>query len=256
MPRGIFAQEQQLIEFKGRGNEKIQIDDNKKKTYFLIGPKKDETPPEGGWKLVLLMPGGDGSAEFNMFCRRIQMNGLPDGYAAVQLVAPAWSDDDKRVVWPTEQLNPQKAKFTTEQFIEEAIVDVSKRIEVNSQFVFALGWSSSGPPIYSASMNKESSLTGSFVAMSVFGNLKLPNIKNAKGKNYYLLHSPDDWIKIDEHARVAETKLKEAGANVKLQTYSGGHGWREDPYGHINRGIKWLEKHSESKQASPKKDMP
>src|SRR5262249_42979507 len=56
------------------------------KRYFLIGPNKDAKGPTDGYGLVVILPGGDGSAEFNPFVRRIYKNALPDGYLAAQPV--------------------------------------------------------------------------------------------------------------------------------------------------------------------------
>ena len=125
---------------------------------------------------------------------------MPDGYAAAQLVAPVWTDDDNRIVWPTKKLNPDDAEFTTEEFINAVVADISDKIEIDDTCVFTLGWSSGGPPIYSAAMQDDTKVTGTFVAMSVFKPKLLPPLKSAKGHSFYLLHSPDDWIKIDQHA--------------------------------------------------------
>jgi predicted esterase len=94
-------------------------------------------------------------------------------------------------------------------------------------------------------MGDDSPLTGSFVAMSVFRPAWMPALSKAKDHPYFILHSPQDWIKIDEHARVAVKQLNEAGATARLQTYSGGHGWRDDPYGYIRMGVEWLEEQVE-----------
>jgi predicted esterase len=234
-------------EFDGFPQVERKVGDNAKKTYYQIGPKEGVKEPEGGWKVMLILPGGAGSADFNPFCRRIHMNALPEDYIAVQLVAHAWSDAENRVVWPTKKLNPQKADFTTEEFIREAIADVKQHVNINDKYVFALGWSSGGPPLYVNSVTKDSPVTGTFVAMSVFHPDNLPDIKNAKDHPYYILHSPQDWINIDQHARVAEKELAKHGAKTTLQTYPGGHGWRSDPFGNIKRGTKWLEENIKQK---------
>ena len=237
----VFAQD----EFEGFPCVERTIGENEKKTYFQIGPKTSGEMPEAGWKVLFILPGGDGSADFHGFCRRIHMNALPDGYIAIQLVAHAWSDDDNRTVWPTEFVNPQKAEFTTETLIAESLVDVASHVEFDSKHVFALGWSSGGPPVYAASMTEGSPITGSFVAMSVFREAWMPDLSKAKEHPYFVFHSPDDWINIDEHARPAVKALKEAGATAKLQTYRGGHGWRDDPFGNIRKGVTWLEQQVE-----------
>jgi predicted esterase len=76
--------------------------------------------------------------------------------------------------------------------------------------------------------------------MSVFKPDQLPPLENAKGHAYYVLHSPEDFIPI-RMAEQACDALGEHGATVKLETYSGGHGWRGDVYGMIRTGIQWLE---------------
>jgi len=217
------------------------VGDNARKSYFQYGPKSDVKQPANGWKVLVILPGGDGSEDFQGYCKNIHKNALPDDYVAIQLVAPTWTEDENRVVWPTKKLNPDKAKFTTEDFIREAVEDVGKNLKLDASKIFALGWSSSGPPVYATSVTDGSPVTGSFVAMSVFHPNKMNDLANAKGHPYFLLHSPGDWIKIDQHPRVAEKQLREKGAKVKLQTYKGGHGWTEDPFGNIRRGVEWLE---------------
>ncbi len=227
-------------EFEGFTAEERTAGGNDKMRYVLMSRDADE-PGGDGYKLVLILPGGDGSADFTPFCRRIHKNALPPGYVAAQLIAPAWSDDNDRVVWPTEQLNPDDAEFSTERLMAAVIRDIGEQLTIDKRNIFTLGWSSGGPPIYSAALFENSPITGTFVAMSVFKPNQLPGLEHADGRAFYLLHSPQDWINIEQHARVAEKQLGDAGARVKLQTYAGGHGWREDPFGHIRRGMQWLE---------------
>ena len=52
-----------------------------------------------------------------------------------------------------------------------------------------------------------------------------------------------------DFVKAAEERLKQAGAEVELVTYAGGHGWRGDVWGHMRRGIDFLEQH----HAKPKK---
>lgn len=216
-------------------------DGNPDKHYFLIGPRPGQKQPANGYKLVLILPGGDGSADFHPWCKRIVENALPQGYVGVQLVAPVWTSDSDRRVWPIRQQHIDSVQFTTEDFIGKVVKEVRARIAINERYVFTLGWSSGGPPIYSMSLQPDSVITGTFVAMSVFKPEQLPSLDAAKGCAYYILHSPDDWIPFDKFPKVAERTLREHGARVKLQTYQGGHGWTDDPFGNIRRGIEWLE---------------
>ena len=217
--------------------------------YFLIGAEEESKAPDGGFKLLLVLPGGDGSADFNPFVRRIWKKALGPDYLVAQLVAPMWSADQaEKIVWPAEKNGWPSAEFTTEEFIEAVIDDVQSRHEIDPAHVFTLSWSSSGPAAYSYSLFDEGRATGSLIAMSVFKPDQLPNLKGAKGHAYYLLHSPEDFIPI-QMAKNAEEQLEKKGAEVELEEYAGGHGWHGDMYGMIARGIEWLEKN----HATPKK---
>ena len=215
--------------------------DDPRKRYFLIGPMAGSTPPAEGYRLLVLLPGGDGSAEFNPFARRIAKFGLPTGYLVAQPVAVSWSPEQaKEIVWPTATDRLPRVAFTTEEFVEAVIADVSRTKKVDPRFVFTLGWSSGGPPAYASSLRPGTHLTGSFVAMSVFRPERYSSLENARGHGYYILHSPEDFIPIGM-AKAARDELRKAGARAELRTYEGGHGWHGDVYGEILRGVAWLE---------------
>jgi predicted esterase len=76
--------------------------------------------------------------------------------------------------------------------------------------------------------------------MSVFKSKQLRPLAGAKGHRYYILHSPQDFIPM-RMAEQARDILRQAGAQTKLATYTGGHGWRGDVYGMIRKGIEWLQ---------------
>jgi RNA polymerase sigma factor (sigma-70 family) len=214
-------------------------DENKR--YYLIGRDLKEEAPKGGYGLVVLLPGGAGGADFNPFARRVLKEGLPAGYLLAELVAVKWTEKQV-VVWPTQKLPEEKTKFGTEEFMAAVVKDVAGRRPIDPARVFALGWSSGGPPVYAASLAKGSPLTGSFVAMSVFKPNLLPGLEAAKGHAYFLYHSEDDRVAPFRFAKQAQEALEGAGAKVKLRTYDGGHGWRGDVYEDIRAGIDWLEK--------------
>jgi predicted esterase len=125
------------------------------------------------------------------------------------------------------------------------IEDVSKRHAIDDRFVFTLGWSSSGHVLYSASVSSPR-IRGSIVAMSRFIPGRMLKLADVRGKNYFLYHSPDDKICPFKEAELAEKSLREHGANVKLVTYPGGHGWVPHTYycDRIKEGIKWLKQMS------------
>jgi len=215
---------------------------NDQMQYFLVGPKSDKAP-RSGYKLLLVLPGGDGSAEFRPFVTNIAAQALSDEYLLAELVAPKWSDDQNRIVWPTEKTKDPKAKFTTEAFIDSVVADVKSNHKIDDKHIYALGWSSGGPPLYAAAMREITPLTGAFIAMSVFQPTQYPAAKNAAGRAFYILHSPTDFIQM-RFPQSAKLALAKAGAKVQLQTYEGGHGWHGNVFGMISTGIKWLEKNS------------
>jgi predicted esterase len=222
-------------------------DENKK--YYLIGDKRGTPAPKEGFGLVLVLPGGDGSAEFLPFGKRVQSTALPAGYLAAQLVAPKW-DDKQEIVWPTanDKKDVPVMKFTTEEFAEAVIDDVTAKYAIDKTRVFTLSWSSSGPAAYPVSLTSKK-VTGSFVAMSVFRPDWFPPLAGAKGHPYYLYHSPDDQTCPFEMAEDAKKKLGENGGIVHLKQYAGGHGWTGDFAKDIKDGIVWLE----ANRAKPKK---
>jgi predicted esterase len=222
-------------------NESRTIAGDPKMRYFLIGKGKGE--PAEGYKLLLLMPGGDGSADFNPFIRRIWKGALPSGYLICQLVAPKWSDDQfEQIVWPTNKRRWATMKFSTEQFIDAVLTDVKRTAKIDPKSIYTLSWSSSGPAAYAIALSNNS-VRGSFIAMSVYKPEDLPSSSAAKGRGFYLLHSPEDRIPISM-ARKAVDELGKAGAKITLDTYPGGHGWKGDVFGMIRKGVEWLEKNS------------
>lgn len=235
----------------------IRIGEDAKKQYFLIGPAMGAKAPKAGFKLLVVLPGGDGSAEFNPFVRRIWKNAMPEGYLVAQLVAPKWTEEQaKKVVWPTAKSKVPGAGFDTETFIAEVVADARKHHKIDDKHVYALAWSSSGPAVHAAMLKKDTPLKGAFIAMSVFRPADLPDLAAAKGRPYYLYQSRGDKITKFSFAETARDKLVEAGARIKLVEYDGGHGWKGDVFGSIRRGVEWLAspgKGDETKPALTKK---
>jgi predicted esterase len=195
----------------------------------------------------VILPGGPGSADFHPFVKRIFKFALPAGYLVAQPVAVKWTDD-QAIVWPTRKNPTSNMKSSTEEFVAAVIQEVAAKHPVNPKKVFTLSWSSSGPAAYAISLT-EKSVTGSFIAMSVFNPRLLPPLEGAKGRAYYLYHSPDDRVCPYRMAEQAARDLEQNHARVQLRTYAGGHGWRGGLYQDIRRGIEWLEKN----QAPPAK---
>jgi len=45
----------------------LRVDKDENKRYFLVGPHRDAIAPKDGFRLIVLLPGGDGSADFHPF---------------------------------------------------------------------------------------------------------------------------------------------------------------------------------------------
>jgi predicted esterase len=224
-------------DFMAGGNEKMR--------YFLIGPREQDVLPKNGFKLVVVLPGGDGGEDFLPFVRRIHKHAMNDQYLVAQPVAFKWRPVQK-TVWPTRLNRVTGQEFATEDFVEAVVGDVAGRYPLDDGHVFTLSWSSSGPAAYAISLAEENLITGSYVAMSVFKPDFLPHLKNARGHAYVIDHSPDDRTCPFRMAKAAEQSLQAHGASVRFNTYKGGHGWRGDVYGRISGGLKWLEKQTAS----------
>jgi RNA polymerase sigma factor (sigma-70 family) len=222
--------------------EERKAGEDPRKRYFLIGPMAGSGAPAAGYRVLILLPGGDGSAGFQPFARRIAKNGVPSGYLVAQLVAVSWSPEQfEQVVWRTATDGLPRVEFTTEEFVNAVIADIERTRKIDPRYVFTLGWSSGGPPVYATSFWPGTRLTGSFVAMSVFKAERYPTLENARGHGYYILHSQEDAVISIRMAEEARDELRRIGAKVELRTYTGGHGWHGDVYGEIRRGVDWLE---------------
>ena len=215
------------------------IGKQKEKKYYLIGPAVGHEKPKEGYGLLVVLPGGDGSADFHPFVKRIFKHAMPEGYVIAQPVAVKWTPQQK-IVWPTAKTRVEKMQFTTEEFIEQVIEDVKQQQTLNPERIFTLSWSSSGPAAYAAALSNKK-ITGSFIAMSVFKPNELPALTEARGRGFYLYHASDDRVCPYRMAEQAHQELERAQAKVTLKTTRGGHGWRVGTYLQIREGLQWLE---------------
>jgi predicted esterase len=225
-------------EYVAAGNDKF--------AYIEIGATPPAAEPNDGFKLLLVLPGGDGGRDFMPFVKRIYKYVLGPEYLVAELVAPAWPRSES-VVWPTAKEGPVAAKFAIEKFVPAVVEDVAKRHKLDRRHVFALGWSSGGPAVYAASLVEKPVLTASMPAMSVFFPSRLPPLARAKDRVFYILHSPDDEVCKFVLAKSANDKLAAAGAKVTLVEYPGGHGWQGDVFGNIAAGVAWMEEQTQGR---------
>lgn len=209
-------------------------------SYLYVAPKKE---PNSGSGLLLVLPGGDGSADFHPFVKNIHRNCLEADFALAQPIAKKWTRS-QQIVWPTVGSKVKKMGYTTEALIESVIKDVGKKIKLDSKRIYVLAWSSGGPAAYAALLQEDSALSGGFLAMSVFKPDQLPDLENGKNRGFYILHSKNDKICPYWMAQNASEMLSKSGVKNKLAHYSGGHGWHGNVFGNISNGIEWLEKAS------------
>jgi predicted esterase len=213
--------------------ERLHVEGNEKMRYFLIGVDKDKPVPESGYRLVIVMPGGDGSALFHPFVRRMwkyamnEADEKPSKFIIAQPVAVQWTPN-QQTVW------------ATEKYVESVIADVSQRVKVDPNYVFTLSWSSSGPAAYAIALQEKTAVTGSYILMSVFRPEQLPPLERAKGRLFAIQHSPDDRVCPFRMAKDAETQLTENGGVVKFTEYPGGHGWQGNAFGLFRENLDWL----------------
>lgn len=224
--------------------ERLHAPEHERMEYFLIGPKPNGEKPKSGYKLVVVLPGGDGSAEFNPFVRRMLKYAMKEDYIIAQPIAVKWTPK-QQIVWPTESNAVEKQEFSTEQFIEAVIADVSKKVAINPKHVFTLSWSSSGPAAYAAALQENTAITGSYICMSVFKPNELPPLDRAKDRVFLIDHSPDDRVCPFRMAKEAEEKLNAHGAILKFTEYPGGHGWRGNLFGRLGENLDWIEKNTD-----------
>lgn len=71
----------------------MQAGGDAKKRYFLVGTVDPNNPPAPGYALLIVLPGGEGSADFNPFIRRIYKNALSKNWLIAQAVAPKWDEE-------------------------------------------------------------------------------------------------------------------------------------------------------------------
>jgi predicted esterase len=220
----------------------IEIQVGEAKGEYLFAPPQEESKTANG--LLIVLPGGAGTANFHPFVRRIHENCLSKDFAVAQPLAKKWTND-QFVVWPTASSRTEAAKFTTEELVEAVIEHVGKTTKLDPERIYLLAWSSGGPAAYATLLQKETAISGAFIAMSVFKPDQYPDASNAKGRRVYLLHSPEDRVCPYRMAASAKEALTKADVKTTLVDYNGGHGWRGDVFGMIRAGVAWLERRSD-----------
>lgn len=216
--------------------KKIKVN-NENAEYIYEAPRKLNASGNG---LLIVLPGGDGSAGFQPFVSNIHKQSVSTDFALAQPIAKKWNTA-QRIVWPTSTNMVDGMKYSTEEFIAQVIADVGKQIKLDPQRIILLAWSSGGSAAYATMLQKETRVSGAVLAMSVFKPNYLPSLANAKDRRFYILHSQEDEVCPYWMAKNANTQLAENGAQVKMADYKGGHGWHGDVFGNLSRGLKFAQ---------------
>ena len=245
---GLAAGQQDVADIS---SQQLSVAADPNLSYFLIGPVAKETPEEG-YGLIVVLPGGDGKADSLAFVKRVYKYSLGGKYIVAQPIAVKWSPQ-QGIVWPTGSDNLPYVKRTTEQFVDEIIKIVRGQYKINPVRIFTMSWSSSGPAGYAISLQNDSPVVGSYIAMSVFKPQKLGPLTQARGHAYFIEHSPQDKICPLRMAEEAARLLTAEGARVKFNQYAGGHGWRGNIYPRIAAAIQWLEQNAQASEPAGEK---
>ena len=215
------------------------VDGDPDKRWLLHGATGEA--PASGFGLLVVMPGGDGSADFEGFVSGAIRDMAGPEFVVVQMIAPPIGEGDgNAIVWPTEKLRDSRVELTIEPVVESVIRTVKDETRINRERVYVMGWSSGGPPAYALALREASGVRGAFVVMSVFKPDLLPPMEGARGRSFYILHSPDDFIAM-RFPEAARDRLGEVGGRVRLETYEGGHGWQGDSVRRIGEAVRWLD---------------
>lgn len=231
------------VDEDGVPSRDLRADGDPMKRYFLIGPREKQKAPKEGFACLVVMPGGPGGPEFHGFVKNIWNSCCPDDFVAVQLVAPKWVAEPK-VIWPMDPGDQPGMKFTTRAQVDATLADAAKvqKVKLDPKRTYQLVWSSSGPNAYRMALDEKTPFAASYIAMSVFRDGEL-QLSRAKGRAFFLDHSPEDATCKFADAQRAQELLTKQGATVELVTYKGGHGWSDEPMARLKKGIAWMEEH-------------
>lgn len=227
-------------------SEKISIRVKETETfYYLVGEhgSKANKNPSG---LAVILPGGDGRAEnFLPFVKRIYNYVLKERNTLIAL--PDASYGDQKIVWPTKLAKVDGMKYSTEEYVEAILEDVSKRCKIDSSRTILMAWSSGGPAAYWISLSQDK-IRGFYILMSVYWKAGESELKKAGGKVYFLEHSPEDTVCPFWNANWAKKELEKNGAKVTIAEYKGGHGFHGAVYPRMKEAFGWIEKEIKKKK--------
>lgn len=204
--------------------------------YFVLPPRKDPSAGKPA-RLLVVVPGGTGSADFWPWVRDSLAAQVPAECAVAMVTAARWRDD-QQIVWPTTQHPVDGMKYPTEKVVRAVVRQVAREFAVGPGDVAVLAWSSGGAAMHPLLAAADGPFARGYVAMSVFPEgLDLAAVA---ARRYVLDQSPEDQTTLFQHVRTAHAALTKAGAQVLVTTYRGGHGWHDDPLPRLKKNLAWL----------------
>jgi predicted esterase len=210
------------------------------KRYFLMRRPHIDALERGSLGLVLIIPGGPGDDSTKGLAENLYQFGIPRGYLAARLLAKRWTSD-QRIVWPTPRVPVEGMRFSTREFVEAVISDVSAKHPIDPERIFLAAWSSGGPAAYDSTLTLPA-VRGAVIAASIFNARHFPPLAGGAGRSFYILHSADDKLIPLTMAETAVEQLGNAGARVTLAPYAGAHGsWMGATFTSIRDAVRWLE---------------
>ena len=209
-----------------------------KSSWFLLAARSEQAPARGNGLLVVL-PGGTGTADFLPWVRDGILAQAPDDFLCAMLTAPKWNAGQK-VVWPTAASKEPGMRYTTEDYVRAVVKEVGGKHKLDPARTIVLAWSSSGPAVWQLLMSADNPFERAYVAMSVFAPQDKQALARSKGLRVLLDQSPEDTTTPFAHAEQARAALTANGAIARLVSYHGGHGWNDDPQSRIREGLRWL----------------
>ena len=208
--------------------------------YFLLGPRAAVEPPSDGYKLVVVMPGGNGGVAFQPLVRRLLYYAMTDEFIVAEPVA---FSQGVAIIWPTrfhDREIGQTPPVFTEDFVESVIQDVGRRHHVDRRFVFTLAWNSSVPAAYAIALQSSTAVTGSYISMIVFPTEWPGSLAEAKGRPFLLAHALQDGHGRFTWSEQAMQQLTGAGAIVKSTDRDSTNARHGLDYDQVSEGLKWL----------------
>jgi hypothetical protein len=213
---------------------------NERMRYFLHGPRTTAETPSAGYKLVVVLPGGNGGVAFQPMVRRLLKYAMTEEFIVAEPVALS---QNVKIIWPTRWHDPEEIAttppFFTEDFVEQVIQDIGRRHPIDKRFVFTLTWNSSVPAAFAIAMQESTAVAGSYISLIALPTEWPATLAEAKGRPFLLTQTLRDSQSRFPWSKQALQPLIDAGAIVKSPAHDDMHGHGLD-YDRVREGLKWL----------------